>query len=118
MSRIGFNTYERIKRLEITANRLGFRLTGLGIRDNDIFILKPIDEDTLPIFPKDQSLFGGDLEQVESFLHGIEWARDYDLRIGLRTAKSRPKAEQQIRNQRLLKLMKGTANGQKQNYPF
>ena len=118
MSKVGFNTYERIKKLETSAERLGFRLSGNYNRTEDIFLLKPKDEDSLPVFNKELSVFGGDLEQVESFLYGIEWARDYDTRIGLRTAKSRPKAEQKCRNRRLLKLMKGTANVKEKVYPF
>ena len=117
MSDVGFNTYERIKKLESVAQKMGFRLTGLGRGAPDIFILKPNDDESLPVFNKDLSLFGGNLEQTEAFLHGIEWARDYDTRLGLRTSKTRPKAEQKVRNRRLIKMIKGTADGKK-DYPF
>lgn len=45
----------------------------------DCFALVPF-KDCLPVYTRDAELFVGNLSQAESWLAGMEWARNYYLR--------------------------------------
>lgn len=82
----------------------------------DQVALKPKD-DCLPIYARDAELFVGTLNDLESWLQGVKWARDYDSLLRISSQTSRGKKEQQVRNEHLLKtikdgkLVQGTASG-------
>lgn len=108
---MGMETYERFKRAEKSANDMGFafRSDPYG-RSRDSIFLCPVDDERLPVFHKKTVMFEGTLAEVESFLQGISWAQRYDLALGLKTDKRREKAEQRIRNKRLVDILKGNNN--------
>lgn len=102
---VGMRTYSRIKKMEVDANRLGFVLKNDIYGSNgDTFTLCANDE-VLPSYRNGADLFKGDLDEVESFLVGIRWAREYDTLLGLKTTQRREKAEQRVRNQNLVKIL-------------
>jgi hypothetical protein len=60
-------------------------------------------QDSLPIYSRDAELFTGTIEQLEVWLRGLEWARDYDrMLLGKALDKKRQRREQDHRNQQLL----------------
>jgi hypothetical protein len=108
---MGMETYQRFKHVEKQANEMGFafRSDPYG-RSRDAIFLTPLNKDSLPVFHETATMFSGSLDQVKAFLEGIEWAQRYDLALGLKTDKRREKAEQRVRNKRLIDILKGKNN--------
>jgi len=89
------NMYRRFNEVEAAANELGFEFGNDPYRRNsDLITLVPMaDENILPGYNRKASFFSGDINQVAAFLAGIGWARDYDISLGYKLHKTRPKAE-------------------------
>jgi hypothetical protein len=107
---VGMHTYTRIKKIEETANKLGFffKEDSYG-RGRDVFVLA-VNSDVLPAYRHGSEMFFGSVEEIESFLSGITWARQYDLLVGLKTDQRREKAEKRLRNEQLIHMIKGKDN--------
>lgn len=104
---VGINTYLELMKVEEQAKKIGFKFARGKHNWNDDFIsLQPLDDNALPIYVRDASLFLGDLGQVESFLRGVEWARDYDRMLKVSDSKKRERKEQDERNRRLVAMLK------------
>jgi hypothetical protein len=66
----------------------------------------PKDSDALPIYNREAELYVGTLEGLETWLHGVRWAREYDMMLKLSDEKKRARKEQDERNRILLKTLK------------
>jgi len=106
----GWNTIQRIKRMEETIDKLGFKFSkpkhGDWEQTERSLSLVPKDADALPIYSRDAELYIGSLEQLETWLHGVRWARDYDMMLKLGDDKKRSAAEQKERNRQLMRTLK------------
>lgn len=107
----GYHTILWIRRIEERVDKLGFRM-GNSKHGNyrqefgDTVTLFP-KEDSMPIYARDAELFSGSLEQLEYWLNGLEWSRQYDdSLIGKNIKKLRARKEQDYRNRKLLKTIK------------
>ena len=105
----GWNTIQRIRRLEEQASNLGFMFT--KYKHDEIFgenvALVPKDTDALPMYSRDAVLFAGSLECAEQWMRGIEWARDYDrMVIDKNIGAKRARKEQDERNRQLARTLK------------
>lgn len=94
---IGMNMIERIDYVRELAEFFGFRLgrrphNGFGDSDIDPIALYPKDN-CLLTYSRDTCLFVGSLSDVENFLDGIRWARNYDNMIGATSDKRREQYE-------------------------
>jgi hypothetical protein len=109
---VGFNTYREIQKVEELANKLGFKFTYPKHHgaDADYFSLVPIDNDALPIYSRDAQLFTGTLGDVDAWLRGLQWARDYDTMLKVSDSKKRERKEQDARNRRLVEILKHEQN--------
>lgn len=106
---IGYQQITQIRRVEKQAEEMGFMFCypKAGWDDTDRRLaLKPKDAESLPIYCRDAQLFSGNLDDVENFLHGIKWARDYDYMIRLSDDKKRARKEQDVRNKQLIDKLK------------
>lgn len=85
---IGMQTINRIKEIETKAAGMGFAFAtdgriSYGQPNNlDLVSLVPL-ENMLPVYSRDAILFTGTLDQVETFLIGISWSRDYDWMLNI-----------------------------------
>ena len=107
-----WNDIELYKRILDRADKLGFKLTGTdayGGQDGNIY-LRPKDDDTMPSYTRTASLYNGSLEQVNCWLAGVKWAREYDVMIRVANPVKRDRAEQNIRNKQLIELLKTAHN--------
>jgi hypothetical protein len=93
---VGMNMIERIDQLKELADHYGF---SLGRRphhafgdDIDVIALYPKDN-CLSTYSRDACLFVGNLNDVENFLEGIRWARNYDQLIGAMSVQRREQYE-------------------------
>lgn len=104
---VGFNTYQDLRRIEKMANDLGLKFDRPKHHgyEMDSISLYPI-VDCLPIYSRDAQLFTGNLGEIEAWIMGIMWARDYDRMLKVSDLKKRERKEQDYRNQRLVSILK------------
>jgi hypothetical protein len=106
----GWSTITRVRRLEEQVDKLGFKFKqprhGDWEQQERSLALVPKDADALPIYSRDAELFVGSLEGLETWLHGVRWAREYDIMLRLSDEKKRTRKEQDERNRILLKTLK------------
>ena len=105
----GWNTIEKIRKLEERADRLGMRFT--AYKHDDMYgenvALVAKDKDALPIYARDAVMFAGSLEGADNFMRGVFWAREYDrMTIDRNLDKKRERKVQDERNQQLAKTLK------------
>ena len=106
----GWNTIQRIKRVEQAVDELGFKFCKSKhsdwTEDHGALSLVPKDADALPIYSRDAELFVGSLERLEDWIAGVRWAREYDMMLRLSDNKKRTVAEQKERNRQLMRTIK------------
>jgi len=83
-----------------------------GIEDGDTVALKPKDADSLPIYSRDAEVFVGSLTDLQYWLRGGEWSRDYDRMMKVTDDKKRARKEQDLRNRQLAKTLKEYSLGE------
>ena len=92
----GYHTILRMRRLEEEVAKLGFMFAYPNHRfgdEQDMVALKPRDADAVPIYSRDAEIFCGTLEQLEVWLRGVQWARDYDMLLRVSDENRRKKFE-------------------------
>lgn len=93
----GYNAVLELRRLEEAVDKLGFMLSaprsGSWGTDGDKVSLKPKDADSVPIYARDAEVFTGTLEQLQVWIRGVAWAREYDRMLKLSDDKKRTAKE-------------------------
>jgi hypothetical protein len=106
----GWNTIEKLRRIEQQIDALGFKFSKSKhsdwTEDHGALSIKPKDPDALPIYSRDAELFIGSVERLEDWLAGVRWAREYDMMLKLSDEKKRTAAEQKERNRQLMCTLK------------
>jgi hypothetical protein len=109
MMATNWNKLQQIERVVANANRLGFDLTvGRDTYQRDggnLIYLVPLD-DKFPHYSRGAEIFCGSIEDIDLWLKGIEWAREYDEMLRLSTDKKRNEREQVERNKQLMQMVK------------
>ena len=108
----GYQTILKIRRLEQEIDALGFRWGNSkhgGYSSESEFgetvALFPKDDASLPVYSRDAELFTGTIRELEIWLRGVQWARDYDMLVRLSTTVKRERKEQDCRNRQLVKIL-------------
>ena len=101
---INMTDYRLIKDLEAQAARLGFSI-GPDRYSGERMALYPNDAGELPCYSRDATLWSGTAENLLIFLRGWEARITYDRMLGF-TQKKIERAEQNLRNDSLLKTLK------------
>lgn len=102
---IGYYTIQKIHQLEETASRMGFVLGHSRMRSTDTMAVYPATN-SLPLYSRGTELFIGDLDEVEAWLRGVVWMKDYLTMIKLVDDKKIERKEQNIRNEQLVSILK------------
>jgi hypothetical protein len=106
----GWNTIQRLRRIEEQIDLLGFKFSkgkhSDWSEDHGALSLVPKDTESLPIYNRDAELFVGSLERLEDWLAGVKWARDYDTMLRVSDDSKRARKEQDVRNKSLLTKIK------------
>ena len=106
----GWNTIQRIKRIEEEIDKLGFKFAKSKhtdwSEDHGALSLLPKYHEAIPIYNRDAELFVGSLERLEDWINGVRWAREYDRMLKISTDKAREGAEQKERNRQLMRTLK------------
>ena len=106
----GYETVLKIRRLERECDELGLVMchSKYGNYGQDVLALKPKDEHSLPVYSRDAEVFLGTIDQLELWLRGIQWARQYDRMVfGTKHDKTRERKEQDERNRQIVSILKG-----------
>ena len=105
----GYNTVRLVHRLEEEVAELGLQMCDskhrYGNDYEDRISIKPT-QTGVPIYSRDADLFHGTMEELDFWLRGIKWARNYDLMLKISDEKKRERKEQDERNRNLLDLIK------------
>ena len=103
---IGMRTINKIRDVEKVANQCGFelRFPSDTNRQHDVIALFPIN-DSYPLYWR-KELFVGTLTEVEMYLKGLVWMKEYLIQIKAVTPEHIAKKEQSIRNKKLIKTLK------------
>ena len=107
----GYSDILKMRRIEKEVDELGFmfchpRNGAYHHSFGDTVALKPKDEFSVPIYSRDAEVFVGTLEQLEVWLRGVEWARQYDNLLRVSDDKKRKRKEQDERNRQLVQRLK------------
>ena len=106
----GYGTIQLLKSIEKEIDQLGFKFAkpkhGDWEQTERSLSLIPKDSDSLPIYNREAELYVGSLEQLQTWLHGVRWAREYDMMLKLSDDEKRAKAEQKERNRQLMRTLK------------
>ena len=106
----GYYDVLKLRRIEKELDELGFMLCspkqGWNTDDQNVVGIKPKDNDSLPVYSRDAQVFQGTIEQLEVWLRGVEWARQYDMLLKVSDEKKRERKEQDIRNKHMLAILK------------
>lgn len=110
---VGIKMIERIDSVRAAVDRLGFTMgkapTHAYDGDIDSIALYP-KKDCLPIYSKDACLFVGNLNDLEQWLKGVDWARTYDSYLGAMSDKRRVQYEaKEVARQERIKYNKAKA---------
>ncbi len=92
---------------EERANKIGLKFapSKFSGMEWDTIALIPLDEH-LPVYNREAEVFQGSLQDISSWLRGIEWSREYDnLMIGKNDEK-RKVAEEKFKQRELLKVIR------------
>lgn len=107
---MGYQTIVRIERLKFECDKLGLRMCQTKYMRKDyenVVAVIPKDNDSLPVYARDTELFVGSLDDLEVWLRGVNWARDYDtLLFTKKHNKNRERKEQNVRNENLARILK------------
>jgi hypothetical protein len=105
----GYQSVLQIHRIEAEVSSLGLMLCNPSrsyLEYGELVAVKPKDKDSLPVYARDAELFVGSIEQLEVWLRGVKWARQYDELMCVSNNKKRERKEQDLRNKNLLKSLK------------
>jgi hypothetical protein len=111
----GYQSILALRRLESEVDALGFMLSAprhgstYDPEYRDMVAIKPKDQHSLPVYARDAELFVGTLKDLEQWLRGVKWARDYDrMLFGKRHEANRERREQDERNRQLMAVLAKT----------
>lgn len=90
----GAREYRLLIETQAKCEKLGLRLD-FSFNHNAL-MLRPGHNDSLPVYDNGFCIFKGDLDSIANFLDGIEWAREYDTILGLKTNQRRDNAEKKF----------------------
>ena len=103
-----WNTVKNIKRIEAMANTMGFEFSPGRDRyldGGEGIYLVPLG-DALPHYRRGAEIFSGSVEDIGTWLEGLQWARNYDEMLRVSNEKKRTEREQAERNKQLMKTIK------------
>jgi len=105
IAEISYKDFMAIKDIEQAATDAGFKLAKSSYSGGVSLI--PLG-DNFPVYSRNADLFCGNLRDIQLFLEGIKWAKQYYGMLKLVDDKKIAKREQIVRNRELINLLKGT----------
>jgi hypothetical protein len=103
----GWKLLQKFQSVEERANKLGLKFAASKYSgyDFDTIALVPFDEH-LPIYSREAEVFTGTLQDIDKWLQGITWARNYDDLMKVSNDEKRQTAERKHQQRELLRVIK------------
>jgi hypothetical protein len=108
----GWQLLRSFRDIEERANNIGLRFAPSKYNgmEFDTIALIPFDEH-LPIYNREAEVFSGSLHDIDKWLRGVEWSRNYDNLMMSKNDEKRKTAENKYQQRELLKIIR---DGEKQ----
>ena len=110
----GWQLLQSFRNVEARANKIGLKFGPskfIGMQF-DTIALVPFDEH-LPIYNREAEVFTGTLQDIDKWLQGITWARNYDDLMKVSNDEKRQTAESKYNQRELLKVIRDGAKSEK-----
>ncbi len=80
--------------------------------DFDTIALMPLDE-YLPVYNREAEIFQGTLQDIDKWLRGVEWSRNYDNLMMSKNDEKRQTAENKYQQRELLRVIRDGEKSEK-----
>ena len=103
----GWQLLKSFRDVEARANKIGLKFapSKYSGMEFDTIALMPLDEQ-LPVYNREAEVFAGTLQDIDKWLRGAEWARNYDDIMKVSTHEKRQTAERKYHQRELLKVIR------------
>jgi hypothetical protein len=103
----GWQLLKSFRDVEARANKIGLKFapSKYSGMEFDTIALVPFDEH-LPIYNREAEVFTGTLQDIDKWLQGITWARNYDDLMKVSNDEKRETAERKHQQRELLRVIK------------
>lgn len=112
---IGYYDISKIRRIEQRAESVGFKFASpkYGGRSDTAIGLRLINNEVYPVYSRDTEIFVGSLDDINSFLDGMIFMKNYLAMLKIITDKKVQHAEGLVRQKQLIDALKnaGVNNG-------
>lgn len=86
-------------------DRKGHHGAWSSVPDNELLAVYP-DGDHMPHYSRDAELFIGTLDDIQSWIAGVQWVAAYNAMIGLDNGTKRKRLEESERERQLLEALR------------
>ncbi len=103
----GWQLLRSFRDVEERANKIGlkFAASKYSGMEFDTIALVPLDEH-LPVYNREAEVFQGTLQDISSWIRGVEWSRNYDNLMMSKNDEKRETAERKYQQRELLKTIR------------
>jgi hypothetical protein len=103
----GWQLLKSFRDVEERANKIGLKFapSKYSGMEFDTIALMHLDEH-LPVYNREAEIFAGTLQDIDKWLRGVEWARNYDDIMKVSTHDKRQTAESKYQQRELLKVIR------------
>ncbi len=103
----GWQLLRSFRDVEERANQFGLKFapSKYSGMEFDTIALIPFDEH-LPIYNREAEVFSGTLQDIDKWLRGVEWSRNYDNLMMSKNDEKRQTAERKYQQRELLKVIR------------
>jgi len=110
----GWQLLKSFRDVELRANKIGLKFgpSKYSGMEWDTIALLPADE-LLPIYNREAEVFTGTLQDIDKWLRGVEWARNYDDLMKVSNDEKRQTSERKYQQRDLLKVIRDGEKSEK-----
>jgi len=110
----GWQLLKNFRDVEARANKIGLKFgpSKYSGMEFDTIALVPFDEH-LPIYNREAEVFTGSLQDIDKWLQGITWARNYDDLMKVSNDDKRQAAENKYQQRELLRVIRDGERSEK-----
>lgn len=110
----GWQLLKSFRDVEARANKIGLKFAPSKYSgyDFDTIALMPLDE-YLPVYNREAEVFTGTLQDIDKWLQGATWARNYDDLMKVSNDEKRKVAENKYQQKELLRVIRDGEKSEK-----
>ncbi len=110
----GWQLLKSFRDVEERASKIGLKFapSKYSGMEFDTIALMPLDEH-LPVYNREAEIFQGTLQDIDKWLRGVEWSRNYDNLMMSKNDEKRKTAETRYQQRELLKVIRDGEKSEK-----